>query len=115
MSLDSFFNCVCDVYTSQNPRSFSGGMKIQPVLKVSGIRCRITDDNAGQTIIADGKNQRISHTIYTQYTGLVNGDTVVETTPGNTGARFRFLGNRTRRAAGSIPQFQAQLFQEIIN
>jgi hypothetical protein len=115
MSVQDFFNCTCDVYQSQNPQSLSAGMKVVPVLKASAIPCRITDDNAGQEIIADAKNVKISHTIYTLYTGFLNGDTCVETTPGSSQDRFRFLGPKVRRAQGGIPQFLALLFQEINN
>lgn len=103
------------MYSTTNPQAFSGGMKVVPVLVASGIACRITDDNAGQEIIADARNVKISHTIYTLYTGFLNGYTCIETTPGSSHARFRFLGPKVRRAQGGIPQFLALLFQEINN
>jgi hypothetical protein len=104
-----------DVYSSDNPRALSGGMKVVPVLKIASVPCRIQDESAGQEIMADGKTIKISHLIFTAYTGMVNGDTVVETSPGSEGRRFRYLGPKTRRAIGNIPAFTVLLFQEMQN
>lgn len=112
MSLASLLNNLMDVYRVENPQSLSGGMKVVQILKESDVACRITDEHAGQQVLADGRNQQISHSIYTFYDGMVNGDTVIETA---TARRFRFLAPKTRRAAGNIPQFQVLLFQEIRN
>lgn len=115
MSISDMYNCTVDVYTSDNPRALSGGMKVTPVLKQAGVACRIQDESAGQEVMADGKNVKISHTIYTAYTGMVNGDTVVETSPGGEGRRFRFLGPKVRRAIGNVPSFTVLLLQEVRN
>jgi hypothetical protein len=101
--LDTYLIHRMAVYGKTDTQSRSGGDKRAPVLVKDKVPCRVEDLSVMQQLINMSRGINITHTIFTEYDGVRNGQTLVvdEIT-------YRVVGIRKRRQTGlfsNIPTY----------
>jgi hypothetical protein len=108
MSLDALFTETMDVYGKADGRSESGGLTRTAALREAGVACRVQDASASQKMAAASLQIEVSHQIFTAYSSVTNGDTVVVG-----GVTYRVQGVQRRRAIGGMDGFYVVTALEI--
>jgi len=83
--------------------------------KATAQDCRVEDVRADQQLVNLSLGVKITHRIFTLYSGAVNGDIVTCTrkSDGGTLGTFRLISFSSRRAIGNMDEFQTIEAQEI--
>jgi len=116
MSLLTNMTHTMSVYGKTDTRDAAGGMGRTAVLRDSGLDCQIEDVSTRQEIRNGALALVTIHRLFTLYTGVQNGDTVVYTDPTTSeSVTVRVTDINSRRERGMIPAFMIIEGEEIDN